>query len=54
MNTQGTDFKFAMKTLDKYEMQERNKVSTGGGWCSAVQGAAAGVCGMGRMLTAAR
>ena len=23
---QGTDFKFAMKTLDKYEMQERNKV----------------------------
>jgi len=23
---QGTDYKFAMKTLDKYEMQERNKV----------------------------
>ncbi|GLI69548.1 hypothetical protein VaNZ11_014099 [Volvox africanus] len=23
---QGTDFKFAMKTLDKFEMQERNKV----------------------------
>lgn len=23
---QGTEFKFAMKTLDKYEMQERNKV----------------------------
>jgi len=23
---QGTDKKFAMKTLDKYEMQERNKV----------------------------
>jgi hypothetical protein len=23
---QGTDFKFAMKTLDKHEMQERNKV----------------------------
>lgn len=24
---QGTDYKFAMKTLDKYEMQERNKVA---------------------------
>ena len=24
---QGTDLKFAMKTLDKWEMQERNKVA---------------------------
>jgi hypothetical protein len=35
---QGTDMKFAMKTLDKWEMQERNKVR-GAGRGSGGQGA---------------
>jgi hypothetical protein len=34
---QGTDLKFAMKTLDKWEMQERNKVRGLFGGCGRLR-----------------